>query len=393
MSLKISPILQKLSSDNGIAILLSISLFALPFSSSGKSIAVLLALLGIVLNPICRGRITLFLKQPWCLMANLFFFTVVLACFWGPADIHEKIHVVEKYSKLLYLPIIASGFMYPKTRYMAMHAFLAAMLIVALLTVAAHFAGPSWVEDPDKMFRNHIMIGFMMSYACYLCMMLFKRQNRGLPYLILAAFFSYHVFFINAGRTAYIIYLLLTLLFIVQFCTWKQAAGGLLLVSTLFVASYFFSPMMQERVDSIVVELKKFESNDKNTSLGYRIQFHDFARIMFLKHPWSGNGTGSYTNNFKTQDPVPEWGHYSREPHNQFWLVLAEQGVFGLALLLLFFGFLLTAAVTLPILGPVAIGMIIPFLAGNFTDSLLFYSGSGYFFILFVALALGEQEL
>jgi len=42
---------------------------------------------------------------------------------------------------------------------------------------------------------------------------------------------------------------------------------------------------------------------------------------------------------------------------------------------------------------PWALAMMLSFVVGSVTDSLLFYSGSGYFFILFMALCLSEERL
>ena len=64
----------------------------------------------------------------------------------------------------------------------------------------------------------------------------------------------------------------------------------------------------------------------------------------------------------------------------------------GVLALLLFFGSLLVASGSLTTLRPLAYAVLLPFIAGNLSDSLLFYSGTGYFFILFMALCLGEQQ-
>ena len=70
----------------------------------------------------------------------------------------------------------------------------------------------------------------------------------------------------------------------------------------------------------------------------------------------------------------------------------SEFGVMGLLALLFFFCSLLVASGSLTTLRPLAFAVLLPILAGNLSDSLLFYSGTGYFFILFMALCLGEEK-
>ena len=79
------------------------------------------------------------------------------------------------------------------------------------------------------------------------------------------------------------------------------------------------------------------------------------------------------------------------EPHSQYWLIAAEFGLLGIAALSYFFFSLLQASWRLHKMKFMACAMLVPFAIGNLSDSLLFYSGSGYFFILFMAMFLGEE--
>ena len=97
---------------------------------------------------------------------------------------------------------------------------------------------------------------------------------------------------------------------------------------------------------------------------------------------------------FHVENPVPEWS-VSRakllEPHSQYWLVASEFGVAGLCLLSLLFGSLFMACWRQPESRALGCAVLLPFFVGNFTDSLLLYSGTGYFFLLFTALSLAAQ--
>ena len=47
----------------------------------------------------------------------------------------DKILVLEKYSKLLYLPVLLAGLLEERTRKLALHAFLLAMSITCLISL------------------------------------------------------------------------------------------------------------------------------------------------------------------------------------------------------------------------------------------------------------------
>lgn len=150
------------------------------------------------------------------------------------------------------------------------------------------------------------------------------------------------------------------------------------------------STIMQKRVDWIYRDLEGIHHGDANSSVGYRMQFQKFAYTLFREHPLIGNGSGALTYYFDVRQPVPAWGKQLREPHNQYWLIAAEYGVVGLVLYWGWLGGVIVASFRLRDMKPFAFALLIPFIVGSFTDSLIFYSGCGYFFLTLMALCLGE---
>ena len=329
----------------------------------------------------------------WCKAALFLFAIALIACLWSPASWAQKGLVVEKYSKLLYLPVLVAGFQNLRTRQLSIHAFLLAIIITCSLSILKfHGFLQTFTFDPDYIFRNHIVTGFMVAFSAYLTI-LFSYRNKGgirITYGLLALLFSYQVLFVSGARTGYIIYLLLMMILVLQLCTWRQAVVGMVMVVALFAGSYLASPVMKMRVDAIGQQLTRYQHDDKDTDIGIRLQFHDFAHKLFNRHPLFGNGTGSFTYNFDVEKPVPAWDRKLLEPHSQYWLIAAEFGVLGIIALLYFFLTLIQASLKLDKMKAIALAMLIPFMIGNVSDSLLLYSGPGYFFILFMGLCLGE---
>ena len=378
-----------------VAFFLAASLVALPLSSSAKSILVVASLGLIAFSPVYRRDLLHVMSKSWCQAALLLFFISVMACAWGPATIQEKLMEVEKYSKLLYLPILAVGFRDPLARYLGLHGFLLAMLITFIASILMHFGVYSLNDvEAGGIFRNHIMTGYMMAFAAYLSSILLL-QHRGrarIPYALLTLLFSYHVWFINNGRTGYVVFLLLMVLLMLQSFSWRQALSGIALGCTLIVITFYQSPVMQDAIHRAVDDYQLYKKNEKDTALGYRLQFHDYAYSLFKRHPWLGNGTASFGHLYHEENPIPTRGPKLLEPHSQYWLVASEYGVSGCFALAFLFGSLFVSSLKLKTLRPIALAVLLPFIAGNLSDSLLFYSGTGYFFILFMALCFGEQE-
>lgn len=386
---------QQLTRFNWVAIFLTATFFTLPISSTGKSICAVSAIIAILLDPANRQRLSHIAEQAWCRYAVMLFVFALVACFWSPASFSERFLVLEKYSKLLYLPILVAGFSNKKLKNYCLHAFLAATLLTCCIAILKFYGLLGHFPiDPENVFRNHIITGFMVGYSCYLSLYLFserKNDKSAYAYLLMAFIYTWHVLLVNGGRTGYVVYFLLMGLLVIQLFSWKQALIGLLMLSAACGLAYQQSSAIHERVDGIKTQLQAYQNNQKDSSIGFRFQFHDFAHQLFLNHPILGNGTASFTYSFRTQNPVPGWGHPLLEPHSQYWLTAAEFGLVGILLLGLFFISLLRSIWRSPnrLIG---LGIMIPFLLGCLSDSLLFYSGSGYFFLLFVAMSLRSDS-
>lgn len=378
-----------------VALLLGITLFTLPLSSTAKSVSVVITLCAIVFSPEYRLTLLKMITKPWCQAAFALFFIVLLGSIWSPADSHEKLMAIEKYSKLLYLPILVAAFTDPRARDFGLHGFLLAMVVTCFVSILWFYGYLSLSEvEGGGVFRNRIMTGFMMAFAAYLSSFLFTQQigKNKLIYAFLTLLFTYHVFFINEGRTGYVVYFILMVLLMLQTFSWRQAIVGIVLGCSLFGFIYYQSPVMQGAIHDAMDDCRRYSQNEKDTHIGFRLQFHDYAYTLFKRSPWFGNGTASFTHTFHLENPIPGRGDKLLEPHSQYWLIASEFGLLGCFAFLFFVGSLMVTSLRLKILKPLAFGVLLPFIAGCWSDSLLFYSGTGYFFILFMALCLGEQD-
>lgn len=390
----VKPYLESIFQEKWVVWALAATLFTIPISSSGKSICLSLAALLILCQPENMAILKSTMQTSWCRAAFLLFTLAVIGSFWSPALVKEKILVVEKYSKILYLPIFVVGFRHKKARMLGLNFFLLAMLVTCFISILKYLGLSNYHgSDPGEVFRNHIMTGYMMAAAAYISAY-FCTESAGfkrIGYLALVGIFSYQVLFINTGKTGYLIFFILVGLFLIQKLSFKQAVMALILCSSALAIVYFETPSLKKHTQQLVIEWNAYKNNEKDTSLGYRLQFHQFAKQLFYRHPLIGNGTASFTHIFGEEQPVPSWNRRLLEPHSQYWMTASELGAIGLLALSLFFGSLWVTLLKLPSMRFIGFGIIIPFLIGNLSDSLLFYSGTGYLFILLMALCLGES--
>ncbi len=365
--------------------------FLTQISSALKSIPLIIIVISIFFLPDVASKFIAVLKTRWCQAALLLFAVACLACFWGPAPTLLKLSTLKQYNKMLYLPILALGLSYPKNRIWAEKGFLTAMLVTALLSMGAYYGIFPSIQY-DNVFFNHIMTGFAMSFAAFLALFYALNAQKKFKPLYLALFFlfTFQLFFVNLGRTGYLIYALMLGLFFLMYLPWKKCFPALLVLSGILMASYALSPNMKTGLSEAFSGYRHFDHN-KNTSVGFRMQFHSYAVDLFKRHPLFGNGTASFPVLFSQENPVPEFGRDINEPHGIYWLVASEFGLVGLIALLWFFGSLVLDAFRLQTMRVPAVIFIGSFIVVNLSDSLLYYSGSGYLFILFAAYYLGEK--
>lgn len=375
-----------------VSFCLVMSFFFMPISTSGMNIFVSLSLAFILLTPSYWGPLREALMRKETILACVFFFYIVLACLWSPAAPHNQWVVVGKYSKLLYLPFLTVGFLDKKTRKRAVFAFLAAMVLTSCVAWLKKYSVISLhIEDTGYIFRNHIITGYMMSVAAYVALLRCaesKGRRYAMGYASLFILFSYHVLFIGTGRMAYLIYFLLIVIFLIQKVSLRHLLMSMIGLLAVVAAVYQVSPVMQSRIDDFKKDYVLLQQDDKSTSMGYRLQFHQFAFELFKKTPWLGQGTSGFSDAFEKANPVPSWGPRLFEPHSQYWLIAADGGMVGLALFFALFISFMLACLRSKEQAALGCALLISFLCSSLTDSFLLYSMTGMFLILFLGLCL-----
>jgi hypothetical protein len=364
----------------------------IPLGNTLRSIGIIATIISICLQKNNSKNVISFLKTPWFYILSLAILWSYISFFWTPKPNPQISFYLNKISFFWLLPFFILGFQKNKQKELAYPAFLIAMLIplgLSALKLFSHWEFHGDVGDPGLIFYNHIITGFYASFAAFLSLELFFKDKK---YYYLAAFvlFSFQILFINPGKAAYGVYLLLITYSIWHKTTWKLKTLGLIfaLIGALILIK--ISPGVQLTLKSLSRDIQEFKSGNLDTSFGFRIQFHHFAYTLFKNHWLVGNGIGGYDYWFKMLNPVPAWPHQANT-HSQYWFFASDLGLIGLILWLSFFISLVKKAKQLGWHGHIFNGYMMALALNCFTDNMLFASPINLLFILW-AIAYPEKN-
>lgn len=370
--------------------------FFIPISVSVKSVLMVLTLLAIVFTPYYRHYLYYAFNTLWARAALVLFLYVILACFWSDAPFSGRFSTVDKFSKLIILPILTVVFIKQSTRQWVLNSYISAALLTCILSILKQIRNLFLIDayDAGEVFYNHIVTGYIIAFGIYLAGLQIFKKGVSLPQRI---FYSsmiflgiYQIFFVNTGKTAYLIFAILMIMLILQRMSLKKAIMGVILFFCTVLVTYPLSPIMQGNVRALFNDIKLLQKHEENNSLGFRIQFHQYAESLFKEHPIIGIGTGGFPYRFSQEQPVPAWGKKLNDPHSQYWLILTEQGLIGIALFFFFLGTLFFTCFKLKETKPVLLAMLIAFCISSLVDTVFCYSPVGYLLTIFSALCFGE---
>jgi hypothetical protein len=326
-------------------------------------------------------------EQKWYRFLILLALWTFMSSIWSPHFDHEAWFNLKKVLKLLCIPLFILGFQDHTQKDMGLKLFVWASLIPCSLSFMKYFFQIDWhdPQDPGHVFYNHILTGFIASFAAYLALEIYLKE-RVLMYIGIWAILSIQVLGVNTGRLAYLLYTVL-MMYSIWFQTPKKIRMGAVMFGFgLACVVISISPSCQMGFKNLLQDIQQFQLGNKATSLGFRVQFHHFAYQLFQKHYLVGNGPGSYVYWFKELNPVPQWT-LPPNSHSQYWLILSEEGLIGLFLWLSFMFSTATYAFSKSWYGKQFCALMLILTINSFTDN-IFFAAPGYLFLALSAIGL-----
>lgn len=355
----------------------------------------------------------------------LLFGALVIGSTYGVASIDMRVSMLGKYIDLAFVPLLMVAARDPETRHRALSAFLAVMLITAVLSwlvglrmlPVAEWMWRGCMPENPAIFRSSITQNILMVFAVYLwglraCLSSVPKDKW--LYSGLAIFAGSNVLFMVQGKTGYLILLALVLYFVGQLIarrkhkqgaanSWRKELGWLALASMsasiLIMTIYQVSPRLQQRINEMATDYQMWQPNaHMETSTGQRLGFYYNTVEMIKQHPLSGVGTGGFESAYAKQvqgkNVLP-----TSNPHNEYLLIMVQLGVAGLGLLLYLFYTQWHYAVQLPGVfeQDAARGLILTIAITALFNSPLLDHTEGRFFafmsaMLFANLATGKRN-
>lgn len=292
-----------------------------------------------------RGRLGLAVRQPMVLMGLVWGGVLLLATLYSLAVPAETFGNLSSWRKLLLLPMAAAVFDDESWKLRLVWALVLTASLGVALSYFSWFSGVAIYKfEVGIAMINHATQGMMFAVSLFAIALLLRsgrvpgRARWLLPVAGLAIFAN--LIFITPGRSGYLVLVVLATLaaFFMVAGKWRYLLGGGVLLALALL--FFFSPVASQRIRQAVTEMQSYEQSAELTSMGIRMVMWRNTLELVGDRPWFGAGTGAFSEAYRRQVAGQEgWqGQPVDDCHNQYLRIVAEQGLAGLVVFLLFLG-------------------------------------------------------
>jgi len=276
------------------------------------------------------------------LLGALLFCLMIISIFWSDAESKYSIKMLSKYREFILIPLFMLYFSVERFRNIAFATLYIALLLSLFFSYLIHYDIVNYWENEHSI-SNRIFHGISMSFFAYMTLQastIFKRFR----FLFIALFIVivHNLFFIENGRTGYLLITSLTALFFLQ--TYKLKGLFLIALAATFVAIALMSLPGLEKIR--IFDNFEIFSNAKELSLltlqqiDVRIEYYVIAFLTFTDSWLIGYGVGGFPIAYEAQyHSMTTFWRTTVNAHNEFLQIGVQTGIGGI---ILFCGFLLS---------------------------------------------------
>lgn len=317
---------------------------SLPISTALDNILLVFILVGWIVSAGYRAKWAKIRESATSLVVIAIAALGAIGVTYSLAPTAEALRFFVKHLVLLTIPIIASLAWTQRERDLAIKAFGISMLVVLAMSyglfvgliprlwpVIKGFASNAYV------FRLQITHSYLMAFAVFIYAAYAYTATRriariGWAIASLAALINVGV--LVQGRTGYITVLMLALVVLGNRFGWRGVVAALVGGTVLVAGTYDTSSAFRERIDQVGNEWARWKAGGPPTLGGVYERLNFFANTWHIieEHPVTGVGTGSFAEAYR-REVIGADQPVTQNPHSQYLLTTAEQGVLGLALL------------------------------------------------------------
>ena len=338
---------KNLNLDKTFQFLLIILAFLMPLTVFGGNLIIVIICILWLFSGNYKSKFDQIINNKLMLASIVFFCLHVVGLLWTE-DLAWGLHIVHKMWYFIGLfPIL-----YTIVRKDYISNYISAFLLAISITEVCSYLVWFEVIEPFKNatvinptpFMSHISYNPILAFAIYLVLheIFFNKKITNLVFS-LYSFFAISMtinMFITGGRAGQVMYFAMLAIIVFQFFN-AQKIKSLFLISVLipgiFFTAYTTSDLFQQRVDAAVKNTISYSDN-KSTSVGYRITFALNSWEVIKENPIIGIGTGDFPIEYKkiNQINTPKLPNITN-PHNMYTLIAMELGVIGLISMLSIF--------------------------------------------------------
>jgi O-antigen ligase len=373
--------------------------FAIPISVSADAILLGAIMVLVVTGGRWREKLGT-IRANLAALAALALFSLLLAgTLWSEAPWADRLEYLGHYLGLLVFAWLLPLCRDATVRQHCLLAFLTAMLLTLLLSLALYWRWLPWSPlwhgwgVGASPFRPTITQSLMLAFAAYLSVLLAREYKNRLwrwACWVFSAAAIFDVLFVVPGRTGYIV---LAVLIVYGGGFWLGWRGILIAGATaaaLLAIAFALSTTFHGRIDQAIAEAEQSSTAipaSIQSSIGLRFEYWRNSLTLIGERPIFGHGTGGYAASYARL--TEKTGMLaSRNPHND-WLHMGVQlGAMGIAALATFYAVAWRTARSLPTSFDRALarGLILAYLAGGLFNTLLMDHSEARLFSLVMAL-------
>lgn len=364
----------------------------LPISTTLTDVFLVLSILFMLCAGNIKQRIQQILTNKIARLFLVFFGLYVLGAFYSVAPTHDILKTLTKNSKLLYGALLIPIFVNEKCRKHSLNMLLITLTGIMILSYLKAFGvlhlTPRY-EDA-AVFKSHIQTNFLMAFYCYLlAMKIIDDQPRKLLWSVLFFLAAFKTLLFSEGRSGYVVFAVLMLLFGWQRFSLKGLLVALFSVSLLCGSAFLFSKNFQTRFNKAITDTHLYQQGNAKTSIGLRISFYNNAIKLISQRPFFGSGTGSLITRY--QEVQQNKNLQTHNVHNEYLNVTIQLGLVGFTFLLFFFSSIYFKSFMLPpTYRDIAQATLIAIAVGCLFNSWLMDTMQGHFFAMMMALSMGS---
>lgn len=384
-----------------LTVLLVVGLFISTFLISMSELLLLLVwLVLLVAGGVRRGQFQASFSLSLAQVGLLLLFLMVVSVSFSSENHAFSWSKVGQYRELLLFPLLVFFLVkYPHGGRYIYYVFLVFMGLVIIHSWGQFiglFPVSSAADQPYASVVGRIAGAIMLAFTCFAYLeearkAFFSSRKLGSLWLMLFLFGAVALFVFFEGRTGVLIFAALACVWGWRYLKWKGMLLGVLTFSSLLVGAYIFSENIRERVaysQQEIVQLGEVDFSVFGTSRAeyYSKTLHLLPEVLPL-----GGGSGSFaTDMAKAHLPLDV---NFENPHNEYLLILYEQGVLGFVLLVLFFAlawsFSNSASESVKWL---VRALVVTMTVGCFFNSLLLDNVEAHFYVVLLAALIGIEH-